>query len=41
MTALVKLFRDLLHLHVGRRGMHRWTRWRERSWCTYCGYEER
>jgi hypothetical protein len=35
-----RLLRDLAHLHIGTRGLHRWTRWRERVWCTYCGREQ-
>ncbi|MDZ4279092.1 MAG: hypothetical protein U1B78_08125 [Dehalococcoidia bacterium] len=37
MRAIGRLFRDLAHLHIGQRGIHLWTRWRERIWCTYCG----
>ena len=40
MNAVLRLFRDLVHLHVGKRGVHRWTKWRERTWCTYCGKED-
>jgi hypothetical protein len=41
MAGLVKLLRDLANLHVGRRGVHRWQKWRERTWCSYCGLEAR
>lgn len=40
MGAIGKFFRDLLSLHVGQRGVHRWTQWRRRTWCSYCGKEE-
>jgi hypothetical protein len=36
-----KLLLDLLNLHVGTWGVHRWTKWRERTWCKYCGRETR
>lgn len=39
MGAIAKFFRDLANLHIGRSGVHRWTKWRERTWCTYCGKE--
>ncbi len=41
MGAFVKFFRDLASLHIGQRGVHRWTRWRDREWCTVCGKETR
>ena len=41
MNAIGRFFRDLMNLHLGQRGVHRWTRWRERTWCTYCGKETR
>jgi len=31
--------RGLAKLHIGRWGFHRWTKWRERTWCTVCGKE--
>jgi hypothetical protein len=37
--ALARFLRDLTHLHIGKHGLHRWTKWRERTWCTYCGRE--
>ena len=40
MGVIGKFFRDLLSLHVVQRGVHRWTQWRRRTWCTYCGKEE-
>ncbi len=40
MGAIGKFFRDLMNLHIGQRGVHRWTQWRRRTWCTYCGKEE-
>jgi hypothetical protein len=40
MAPIVQFLKDLLNLHIGRHGFHRWTRWRERTWCTYCGREE-
>jgi hypothetical protein len=39
-VGVLRLFRDLAHLHIGKRGLHRWNRWRERVWCTYCGREQ-
>ncbi len=39
MAAILRLFRDLANLHVGTHGVHRWTRWRERTWCKYCNKE--
>jgi len=39
MQRLKRLLRDLCHLHVGQRGVHKWQRWRERVWCHYCGKE--
>jgi hypothetical protein len=41
MNALLRFFRDLMHLHVGQHGRHTWKRWRERTWCSYCGKEIR
>jgi len=37
MGAIAKFFRDLAHLHIGRMGVHRWQKWRDREWCEYCG----
>lgn len=37
--SLARLLRDLLNLHLGRLGVHRWKRWRQRVWCDYCGRE--
>jgi len=39
MGALAKFFKDLGNLHIGQHGVHRWTKWRERTWCKYCGKE--
>jgi hypothetical protein len=39
-VGVLRLLRDLANLHIGKRGVHRWTRWRERTWCTYCGREQ-
>ena len=39
MGAIAKFFSDLMNLHVGQRGMHRWQKWRDREWCSYCGKE--
>jgi hypothetical protein len=41
MNALAKLFRDLGNWHIGQVGRHRWKKWRERTWCEYCGKETR
>jgi len=41
MGAVLKFLRGLANLHVGQSGRHRWTKWRERQWCTYCGKETR
>jgi hypothetical protein len=40
-NAIRRLLRDLLHLHIGQRGLHTWQRWRDRTWCSYCGKETR
>ena len=37
MNAILRFLRDLANLHIGRRGMHRWQKWRDREWCGYCG----
>jgi hypothetical protein len=34
-----KFLRDLLNFHIGQSGRHRWEKWRDRTWCTYCGKE--
>ncbi|MEX2158539.1 MAG: hypothetical protein WEB04_03975 [Dehalococcoidia bacterium] len=39
MRAIGKFFRDLANLHIGQRGVHRWTKWRDKTWCKYCGKE--
>ena len=39
MNVITSLFRDLMNLHIGQRGHHRWQKWRERTWCGYCGKE--
>ncbi len=39
MGAIGKFFRDLLNLHIGQRGVHRFKKWRDREWCQYCGKE--
>ena len=39
MHIITRFFRDLVNLHVGKWGMHRWGKWRDRSWCKYCGKE--
>jgi hypothetical protein len=36
----MSILSDLLNLHVGTSGVHRWTKWRDRTWCTYCGKEQ-
>jgi len=36
---VLRFVKDLANLHIGRHGLHRWTRWRDRIWCTYCGRE--
>jgi len=41
MKALFRIVKDLMHLHIGQRGRHTWQRWRERTWCSYCGKEIR
>jgi hypothetical protein len=41
MSAILRFFRDLAHVHVGQHGLHRWTKWREREWCEYCGRDAR
>jgi hypothetical protein len=41
MGAIGKFFRDLANLHIGQAGVHRWKKWRERTWCAYCGKEGR
>jgi len=40
MGAIAKFFRDLANLHIGQAGVHRWKKWRERTWCGYCGKED-
>jgi hypothetical protein len=37
---VLRFLKDLAHLHIGKHGAHRWTRWRDRTWCTYCGREK-
>jgi hypothetical protein len=37
MGAIAKFFKDLVNLHIGRSGVHRWQKWRDREWCAYCG----
>jgi hypothetical protein len=37
----LRLLRDLLNLHIGQHGRHRWAGWRDRTWCKYCGKETR
>ncbi len=39
MGAIAKFFRDLMALHIGQRGVHRFKKWRDREWCSYCGKE--
>jgi hypothetical protein len=39
MGAITKFFRDLVNLHIGQRGVHRYQKWRDRVWCQYCGKE--
>ena len=39
MGAIAKFLRDLMNLHIGERGVHRWQKWRDREWCAYCGKE--
>ncbi len=39
MGAIGKFFRDLMNFHIGQRGVHRWQKWRDREWCSYCGKE--
>ncbi len=41
MNAIAGFLRDLINLHIGQRGRHRWQKWRERVWCGYCGKEIR
>jgi hypothetical protein len=40
-NAIKRFVRDLLHLHIGQHGLHTWQRWRDRTWCSYCGKETR
>ena len=37
MGTIFRFFRDIMNLHYGQRGVHRWAGWRERTWCRYCG----
>ena len=37
MGAILRFFRDIVNLHIGQRGVHRWEKWRGREWCSYCG----
>jgi hypothetical protein len=39
MGAIAKLLKDLANFHIGKAGLHRWTKWRDRTWCKYCGKE--
>jgi len=41
MNVLFRIVRDLMHLHIGQRGRHTWQKWRDRTWCSYCGKEIR
>jgi hypothetical protein len=37
--AIGKFFKDLARLHIGQWGVHRWKKWRDRTWCEICGKE--